>query len=225
MRRVEQEATRMGALVDDLLRLARLDQGSTPDARPVDLTAVVEDAARDLRAVEPARPVIVAADPVRVVGDDGALRQAVGNLLANARVHTPPAAPVRVTLRAQDGWAVVEVADEGPGMPAEVAARVFERFYRADPARARASGGAGLGLSIFAGIAAAHGGQITVDTAPGRGARFRLRLPLTAPATPAGDGASGLPDDSQRAPTKLPAASALPHRRVRDSGEPCPSET
>jgi signal transduction histidine kinase len=106
------------------------------------------------------------------------LRQVIGSLLANARVHTPAGTPVEVAVGAQDGWAVVEVADEGPGLDPEQAGRVFERFYRADPARTRASGGTGLGLAIVASVARAHGGAAEVDSAPGKGARFRLRLPV-----------------------------------------------
>jgi len=100
-----------------------------------------------------------------------------GNLLANARQHTPPGTPVRVRVSADDGTAVLEVADDGPGMAAEQAARAFERFYRADPSRSRSSGGTGLGLSIVAAIAEAHGGRATVDTTPGAGATFRVELP------------------------------------------------
>lgn len=177
MRRIEQEGERMGALVDDLLLLAKLDQGRPLELRPIDLGAIAADAAADLRAVEPDRPVEVDAEQVDVIGDDARLRQAVGNLLANVRVHTPPDTPVHVRVHRDGQAAVLEVADEGPGMTPEVAARVFERFYRADPARARSRGGSGLGLSIVAGIARAHGGEVGVDTEPGRGSRFHLRLP------------------------------------------------
>jgi signal transduction histidine kinase len=178
MGRIEAEAARMGGLVDDLLLLARLDQDRPLERTPLRLDELVADAVRDARAVEPDRPITLSADPATVVGDEARLRQVIGNLLANARVHTPAGTPVEVAVGAQDGWAVVEVADEGPGLDPEQAGRVFERFYRADPARTRASGGTGLGLAIVASVARAHGGAAEVDSAPGKGARFRLRLPV-----------------------------------------------
>jgi two-component system OmpR family sensor kinase len=133
---------------------------------------------RDARAVEPDRPIDLRVDPVTVTGDDHRLRQVVGNLLTNALLHTPPGTPVHVSLRAAGDRAHLVVADDGPGLAPEVAARVFERFYRGDPARTRARGGSGLGLSIVAAVAEAHGGRVTVDTAPGAGARFLVELPL-----------------------------------------------
>lgn len=182
MRRIEQESERMGVLVDDLLLLARLDQGRPLDHVPVDLSRLAADAVDDARAVEPARPISL--DTLRegeatVNGDDARLRQVVANLLTNARQHTPARTPVRVTVSCENGSAVLEVADEGPGLTPEQASRVFERFYRADEARTRDHGGTGLGLAIVAAIAEAHGGTTTVDTAPGQGARFRVRLPLS----------------------------------------------
>jgi two-component system OmpR family sensor kinase len=177
MRRVEQEAARMGGLVDDLLLLARLDQGRPLERSPVRLDELVDDAVRDARAVEPDRPITLSARPVTVEGDEARLRQALGNLLANARVHTPPGTPVDVSVAAEDGWGLVQVADGGPGLAPEVAERVFERFYRADTARTRAGGGTGLGLAIVAGVVEAHGGTVRVESAPGEGARFSLRLP------------------------------------------------
>jgi two-component system OmpR family sensor kinase len=179
MRRVEQEAVRMGLLVDDLLLLAKLDQGRPLAAEPVDLGAVVEDAVTDLRAVDPARPVTVRIEPVTVVGDEPSLRQAVGNLLANARAHTPAGTAVHISVSSEDSDAVIAVADEGPGIAPSAAERVFERFYRADPSRQRpgAAGGSGLGLAIVVSIAQAHGGSVALDTAVGQGARFVVRLP------------------------------------------------
>jgi two-component system OmpR family sensor kinase len=182
MRRIEQEAVRMGALVEDLLLLAKLDERRPLSRRPVDLAVVARDAVADLQALEPGRLVTFDGEPLELAGDEARLRQAVANLLGNARIHTPAGAPVHVRVSASGGWATVEVRDEGPGMAPEVAARAFERFYRADPARVRARGGspegAGLGLSIVGGIAEAHGGSVEVDTAPGQGARFRLLLPV-----------------------------------------------
>ncbi len=184
MRRIEAESARMGVLVDDLLLLARLDQGRPLDLRAVDLAAIAAELSADARVVEPDRPITVrGGSPVMVQGDDLRLRQVVGNLLGNARAHTPPGAPVTVTTARRDGEAVLEVADTGPGLSPEHAGRVFERFFRADPSRARASGGSGLGLSIVAAIAEAHGGRAEVESTPGAGATFRLVLPAADHAT------------------------------------------
>jgi two-component system OmpR family sensor kinase len=178
MRRIEGEAQRMGLLVDDLLLLARLDEGRPLDHAPVDLTAVATDAVTDARAVEPDRPFELDVDgPVTVQGDNARLHQLAANLLSNARTHTPSTTPVRVSVRREGDHAVLEVSDRGPGMDPAQAARVFERFYRADVSRARLSGGSGLGLSIVAAVAEAHGGAVAVDTAPGEGATFSVRLP------------------------------------------------
>ena len=167
----------MGLLVDDLLLLARLDQGRPLETVPLAFDRLVDDAVRDARAVEPERPIDLTAEPVTVLGDDHRLRQVVGNLLTNARLHTPPGTPVHVSLKAAGDRVRLEVADEGPGLTPDVAARVFERFYRGDPARTRARGGSGLGLSIVAAVAEAHGGRVSVDTAPGQGSRFVVELP------------------------------------------------
>ncbi len=185
MRRTEQEATRMGQLVGDLLSLARLDQGRELQMGPLDLAALAADAAADARAVEPQRPITVDADPVgaTAIGDDALIRQVLANLLGNVRVHTPPEAPVELRVRGEGATVVVEVADAGPGMAPEVASHAFERFYRADPARARQTGGSGLGLSIVASIVAAHQGTAELFTAPGAGTTVRITLPA-AGATP-----------------------------------------
>ena len=157
MARIEHEAVRMGVLVEDLLLLARLDQGRPLETAPVDLTALVLDAATAARAVEPERPfrVDVGDRPVVVTGDGHRLRQVVDNLLANVREHTTPTTPVSLRLAATETSATVVVADEGPGMAAEAAARVFDRFWQAEPTRK----GTGLGLSIVSEIVAAHGGH------------------------------------------------------------------
>ncbi|HEY0487507.1 MAG TPA: HAMP domain-containing sensor histidine kinase [Mycobacteriales bacterium] len=182
MRRIEDEGVRMGLLVEDLLLLARLDAERPLEYAPVDLLAVATDVVHDARAVAPDRRLDVellpSDTPPVVRGDDARLRQIAANLVGNAVKHTD--GPVRVRVGTEPGWAVLSVGDEGPGLAPEEAARVFERFYRADPSRTRASGGTGLGLSIVAALVAAHGGTVDVDTAPGRGATFRVRLPLTA---------------------------------------------
>ncbi len=178
MRRIEDEAVRMGSLVEDLLMLARLDRGPSPEVGDVDLRALADDAVHDARAIEPGRPIAVEGDgPLVVRGDDGRLRQVITNLLANARMHTPAGTPVVVRTYVEGTDAVIEVADSGPGLDRETAARVFDRFWRADPARTRESGGAGLGLAIVAAIAAVHGGSASVSSTPGHGAIFRVRLP------------------------------------------------
>ncbi len=184
MRRMEQEARRMGALVEDLLVLARLDQRRPLDRSPVRLDQIAADGVRDAHAVEPDRPIECNLEPVVVEGDEMRLRQIVGNLLANARVHTPAGTRVRVGVSSAGGTARLEVADDGPGMAPEVAAKVFERFFRADPSRSRTAGGTGLGLAIVRAVAEAHGGEARVESAPGRGARFIIELPL-APSSPA----------------------------------------
>jgi two-component system OmpR family sensor kinase len=182
MRRTEQEATRMGQLVSDLLDLARLDQGRPLQRTRVDLAALVADAVADARAVEPDRPIEAEAPaPVVVLGDEAHLRQIIANLLGNVRVHTPPDAAVVVRTRPEGDHAVLEVADQGPGMTPEVADRAFERFFRADPSRSRQHGGSGLGLAIVASTVAAHGGTVGIDSTPGRGTTVRVELPLAGP--------------------------------------------
>ncbi len=178
---IHHEASRMGRLVEDLLMLARLDTDRPLDRRHVDLASIAAQAVQAARIVDPGRPIALAADdPVIVYADEERLRQVIDNLIANAMQHTPPRSPVTVSVTSTTGLGEIVVADNGPGMTAEQAARVFERFYRTDDARARARGGTGLGLSIAASLAAAHGGDITVDTQPGQGAAFRVRLPLAA---------------------------------------------
>lgn len=179
MARIEQEAARMGVLVDDLLLLARLDEGRPLEHEAVDLGVVATDAVAAARAVDPDRSVTLDVQgSVEVWGDRDRLRQVVDNLLANVRSHTPAGAPADVAVRADEGRAVVEVADRGPGLGGEQVAQVFERFYRADPSRASDSGGSGLGLSIVAAIATAHGGAATAEDRDGGGAVFRIELPV-----------------------------------------------
>uniref|UniRef100_UPI001EF58351 sensor histidine kinase n=1 Tax=Micromonospora sp. AKA109 TaxID=2733865 RepID=UPI001EF58351 len=223
MGRIESEAARMGVLVEDLLLLARLDRQRTPARRPVDLLGIAADTIRDAHARTPGRPVrlstLVEHDPTfetpTVLGDEHRLRQVAANLVDNAVQHTGPT--VRVTVRVgrlalppagpvvrsgpvpasdADGYAVLEVHDDGPGIPAGHAGRVFERLYRADPSRGRAGGGgSGLGLSIAASIVHAHGGWIELDTGPGAGTTFRVLLPAvpSPPTSSRDDPAASIP--------------------------------
>jgi two-component system, OmpR family, sensor kinase len=177
---ITREAERMSVLVDDLLLLARLDEGRPLERKPVDLAAVVGEAVDAARVVEPDRPIESSVEPAVVTGDEARLRQALDNLLANARAHTPAGTPVSVDLRRSDGRAELTVADHGPGLDEEDTSRVFERFYRADESRARSSGGAGLGLSIVAAVTEAHGGVAEARPTPGGGATFVITLPLGA---------------------------------------------
>ncbi|MGE5829648.1 MAG: sensor histidine kinase [Micromonosporaceae bacterium] len=184
LRRIEDEAARMGLLVEDLLLLARLDRERPLRQAPVALAELVGDAAAAAHAVDPDRTIEAQLTPgLAVLGDEARLRQVVGNLVTNALTHTPPGTPVTLRLFAEDGQAVIEVSDTGPGLTAEQAERVFERFYRIDKARTRRAGtpghsGVGLGLAIVAALVAAHDGTVQVDSVPGVGATFRVRLPL-----------------------------------------------
>jgi two-component system OmpR family sensor kinase len=187
MRRIEDEAKRMGLLVDDLLLLARLDQQRPLARRPVDLLTLAGDSVHDAEAVQPDRVVKlqILADsyaPI-VTGDEARLRQVLGNLVSNALHHTPIDAPITLSVgtratSAGQPEAILEVSDSGPGLTTEQKARVFERFYRADSARTRVTGGSGLGLSIVAALVAAHAGKVTVTDTPGGGATFTVHLPL-----------------------------------------------
>ena len=185
MTRIEGESTRMGLLVDDLLLLARLDQQRPLEREIVDLATIASDAVHDAQAVAPTRDVrlqLSTDEPVLVIGDDARLRQVVGNLVTNALPHTPESSAITVGLsidgRATERFAVLEVADSGPGLSPNDAQRIFERFYRVEESRTRANGGSGLGLSIVAALTAAHGGTTDVESKLGVGSRFRIRLPL-----------------------------------------------
>jgi two-component system OmpR family sensor kinase len=185
MRGIRVETARMQTLIDDLLLLARLDEGRPLTSEPVDLVQVLNDAVDAARAVGPDWPISLDVPPVlTVTGDSMALRQVVDNLLANVRTHTPPATAVRVTAGVTGADAVLEVADEGPGLSPEDSARVFERFYRADPSRSRSRGGSGLGLAVVAALVSAHGGAVEVESEPDAGATFRVRIPLAAAPPP-----------------------------------------
>ncbi|MEB4207748.1 HAMP domain-containing sensor histidine kinase [Mycobacterium sp. 94-17] len=179
--RIESEASRMGLLVEDLLLLARLDVQRPLEYHRVDLLALASDAVHDGQAMDSGRTITMEVldgpGTPEVLGDETRLRQVLSNLVANAVQHTPVSADVTVRVGTDGADAVLEVADEGPGMTEEDASRVFERFYRTDASRARASGGTGLGLSIVESLVRAHGGAVSVTTAPGEGCRFRVTLP------------------------------------------------
>jgi two-component system OmpR family sensor kinase len=186
VKRIEDEAARMGLLVEDLLLLARLDRERPLKLAPVELRVLAAEAVEAARVVAPDRRItlVTAADagPLVVRGDDGRLRQVIGNLLSNALTHTPAGTPVIVRLTREGETALVEVLDRGPGLSPEQQERVFERFYRADPARTRRADGTvstGLGLAIVAALVAAHDGSVEVESQAGVGTTFRVRLPLT----------------------------------------------
>ena len=175
------ETARMDRLVNDLLTLARLDEGVPMEMAPVELVSLASDAVRTATAVGPEWPVrFWAAHPVEVTGNKDRLRQVLDNLLANVRAHTPRGTAATVRVDQVGDHAEIEVRDKGPGMPDEEARRVFERFYRVDPARTRTSGGSGLGLSIVAAIVAAHGGTVSATSSPGSGMVVTVRLPTTS---------------------------------------------
>ncbi|MER6911693.1 HAMP domain-containing sensor histidine kinase [Streptomyces sp. NPDC000594] len=205
LRRVESEADRMTALVEDLLLLARLDSGRPLAPEPVELPLLVVDAVSDARTVGPDHrwrlelpdaPVCVAADPAR-------LHQILVNLLTNARTHTPPGTTVTAAVREEPDSVVVTVSDDGPGIPPELLPQVFERFAKGDTSRSRAAGSSGLGLAIVRALAVAHGGSVEVHSVPGRTA-FEVRLPYGP--QPCEDGAP--PEDSVPVPPPPPAEPA-----------------
>lgn len=178
--RIENESKRMGSLVEDLLLLARLDQAREMDSKPVDINHVVEDAVVSARAAGPAHPVTFNSneDEIFILGDEMRIHQVIANLLSNARAHTPAGTPISVTIKTTDSEVDVSVADKGPGLSAEDQKRIFERFYRADSSRVRSGEeGSGLGLSIVDAVMRAHGGSVSVQSAPGEGATFTLRFP------------------------------------------------
>ena len=179
MHRIEEEGTRMADIVEELSLLARLDEGRPIERAPVDLVTLTRAAIDAARVASPTheidlvapRPVVAAVDPARV-------RRVLDNLLSNASTHTPPGAAVHVRVHTDRETAVLEVEDDGPGIPDADAPRIFERFYRVDASRSRASGGSGLGLSIVDAVVTAHGGTARYRRAPGGGALFEVRIPL-----------------------------------------------
>ncbi|MFC5929335.1 sensor histidine kinase [Cryobacterium melibiosiphilum] len=177
--RIESESVRMTGLVEDLLLLARLDEGRELEQKPVDLTMLLVDAVSDAHAAgrDHVWNLDLPEEPVEALGDAPRLHQVIANLLANARVHTEPGTTVEVALAADDGRAVITITDNGPGIPEDLKATLFERFARGDSSRFRGTGSTGLGLSIVEAVVTAHHGEVTVDSEPGRTA-FRVSLPL-----------------------------------------------
>jgi two-component system OmpR family sensor kinase len=180
--RVESEATRMTSLVEDLLLLARLDEGRDLESDPLDLSRLLIDAVSDAHAAGPDHEwsLDLPEEPVLVDGDEARLHQVIANLLANARVHTPPGTQVIVSVSIDEDSAVLTVADDGPGIPSELLPVLFERFARGDSSRSRAAGSTGLGLAIVSAVVEGHRGVVTVESEPGRTV-FRVDLPLAAP--------------------------------------------
>ncbi len=212
MRRIEDEASRMGLLVEDLLLLARLDQARPLRQDPVDLLSVVADVVSAAQTVHGAthavrlEPVTGDGPPV-VSGDDARLHQVATNLVGNAVAHTAAGTAVDVRVQRTGREVVLEVRDDGAGMAPDVAARVFERFYRADASRTRvgtATTGTGLGLSIVAAIVAAHRGTVEVDSEPGRGTSFVVRLPALGTAVTDAGTEPGTDADAARTPRSVP---------------------
>ena len=203
MRRIEDSATRMGTLVEDLLHLARMDEGRPPAQEPVDLSALARDALSDVRALDPRRASsLVTLDGVGdvgrcvVLGDDGRLRQVVTNLVGNAVQHTESGTAIEIAVGSEGDHGVIEVRDHGAGISPENAGRVFERFYRVDSSRTRASGGSGLGLAIAATIMAVHGGTIEIRQTEGGGATVRCSVPLAGPQVPQTARTPQVPEDA-----------------------------
>jgi two-component system, OmpR family, sensor kinase len=181
MRRIEEEATRMGVLVEDLLELARLDEAPDVVRQPIDLAMLARDAVEDAHATAPDRVIsLAAANAVVVPGDPHQLRQILANLMRNALVHTPSGTPIEVSVDEDEHDAMFTVRDHGPGIPDASIGLLFERFWRADGGRGRGKAGAGLGLAIVSGIVDAHGGHVKAENAPDGGAVFVVRLPKVA---------------------------------------------
>jgi two-component system OmpR family sensor kinase len=176
--RVESEAARMTRLVEDLLLLARLDAGRPLEREPLDLSPLVMDAVRDAHAANPGHrwKVDLPDDPVTVIGDGHRLHQVLVNLLANAGKHTPAGTEVTASVATRGDCCELRITDDGPGIPEALLPTVFERFARGDSSRSRAVGSTGLGLAIVAAVTASHGGEVSVQSEPGRTV-FAVRLP------------------------------------------------
>jgi two-component system, OmpR family, sensor kinase len=206
MRRIEDEAARMGVLVEDLLTLARLDEVRDPVRDDVDLVEIAKDAVEDARATAPERAIELTGEgPAIVPGDSHQLRQVIANLLRNALVHTPAGTPIHVSAGGDGDQARLEVRDHGPGLPDGDTDALFDRFWRAEGGRVRGRAGAGLGLAIVAAIVAAHGGSVSAANAAGGGAAFAVRLPART-AGDEGAGSAGAGDPPGQVPQRGDAA-------------------
>lgn len=181
IRRIEGESIRMSTLVEDLLLLARLDQSREMAMEPVDIKTLVTESVASARAAGPNHPIQIQLpeDDVFVLGDSMRIHQVISNLLANARIHTPPGTEIFVSVASESDGISISIADKGPGLSKADQERIFERFYRADPSRVRNGGeGTGLGLSIADAVMRAHHGSIFVDSELGAGATFKLFFPF-----------------------------------------------
>ena len=180
MDRIEKEAIRLGALVEDLLELARMDESRPLEISTFDLLTVAQDAALDAGAFDPERTITVSGDSVEIQAEENKIRQVVTNLMGNALRFTPVGSPLELVVSHNDGAknATISIVDHGEGIPKQLREKIFERFYRADNSRARETGGSGLGLAIVASIVRAHGGDIKVTATKGGGATFSVSLPL-----------------------------------------------
>jgi two-component system OmpR family sensor kinase len=180
--RIEKESIRMGSLVEDLLLLARMDEARPHALEPVDLTHLIGESVASARAAGPEHPITLdVADDLYVLGDNKRIHQAVGNLLANARTHTPAGTAITITANSNESETTVSVSDAGPGLSEQDQSRIFERFFRVDPSRARHAGeGSGLGLSIVDAVMKAHGGRVSVESELGKGATFTLHFPINS---------------------------------------------
>lgn len=178
--RIEKESIRMSSLVEDLLLLARLDQSRELTIDPVDINHLVNEAIASAKAAGPSHEIALksSSDEVFVLGDSMRIHQAVSNLLANARTHTPAGTKIEVGILQNESEVQISVSDNGPGLSPEDQTRIFERFFRADPSRARVSGeGSGLGLAIVDAVMKAHGGSVEVLSELNQGAKFTLHFP------------------------------------------------
>ncbi|RMI42320.1 sensor histidine kinase [Actinomadura harenae] len=194
MDRIAGESARLTRLVEDMFLLARVDEAAhgsafALDLAPMDLRTLAADALHDVRALDAARPVTLTGpgggrpSSAPALADEARLRQVVTNLVGNAVAHTPPGTPVRIGVGTIGDHAVIEVADQGPGLTPEERRHVFDRFYRTDASRDRTTGGSGLGLPIAQALVTAHNGRLDLDTTPGEGATFRVVLPLLKDST------------------------------------------
>lgn len=185
MSRVESETERLTQLVEDMLLLARLDTGRPLERKPVDLSRLTVDTVSDSRIAGPEHrwSLDLPEEPVVVTGDEARLHQVLGNLLANARIHTPAGTSVTTSLTNGADGVVLTVADDGPGIPAWLQPEIFERFARGDSSRSRRGGSTGLGLAIVAAVVRAHAGSIEVHSVPGD-TRFVVHLPARGGLAP-----------------------------------------